>query len=343
MRLPPIFLFAAATLLPLALLWLEVFVVGPFGLLALIVLTLVAGLVDHLSPQMTRQNHPTAQGRTPKLRAAHILQWVLGIGHLGLILALPFMVQQAGGASVIFTLALASFAGQITHPNAHELIHQAPRSSRRLGHSLYASLGMGHHASAHLLIHHPYVATEKDPNSAELGVGFWTYLPRAWWASFHGALRRETARHGGMTWRHPYLWHMAIAALFTIYAYAAAGLWGLMAYLIVATLFHIQVMLSDYIQHYGLRRRIGADGRPQPQSVHDSWNAPRPYSHKMLLAAPLHSDHHLNPSHSFVELTYATDHPRLPYSLPVMAALATLPPLWRRVMDPRVAKWAARK
>ena len=115
------------------------------------------------------------------------------------------------------------------------------------------------------------------------------------------------------------------------------------AYLWVAALFHIQVMISDYIQHYGLRRAIGADGRPAPQSAQDSWNAPRHFSTKMLLAAPLHSDHHLNPTRSYVELSYAPDHPCLPYSLPVMAALATVPPLWRRVMDPRAARWAARK
>ncbi len=202
---------------------------------------------------------------------------------------------------------------------------------------------MGHHASAHLLIHHPYVATDKDPNSPELGVGFWTYLPLAWWASFHGALRRETTRHGGVIWAHPYPWHMAIAALFAIYAYVMGGGLGVLAHLAAAALFHIQVMLSDYIQHYGLRRPIGPDGRPAPQSAQDSWNAPRPYSTKMLLAAPLHSDHHLHPSRSYIDLTHATGHPRLPYSLPVMAALATVPPLWRRVMDPRAAKWAARK
>ena len=63
----------------------------------------------------------------------------------------------------------------------------------------------------------------------------------------------------------------------------------------------------------------------------------------MLLAAPLHSDHHLNATRSYVELSYAPNHPRLPYSLPVMAALATVSPLWRRVMDPRAARWAARK
>ena len=124
-------------------------------------------------------------------------------GSVILLSSLPCLLWcNGGGAPLIFTLAFASFAGQITHPIAHELIHHPSRAARRLGHGLYASLGMGHHASAHLLIHHPYVATARDPNSPVLGVGFWAYLPRAWWGSFHGALARETVRRGGVTWAH---------------------------------------------------------------------------------------------------------------------------------------------
>ena len=43
MKLPPIVLFAGATLLPFGLLRLEVFARGPFGLFAPVVLTVVAG------------------------------------------------------------------------------------------------------------------------------------------------------------------------------------------------------------------------------------------------------------------------------------------------------------
>lgn len=32
----------------------------------------------------------------------------------------------------------------------------------------------------------------------------------------------------------------------------------------------------------------------------------------------------------------------LPHSLPVMAVIAPIPPLWWRVMDPRVAHWRGR-
>lgn len=52
--------------------------------------------------------------------------------------------------------------------------------------------------------------------------------------------------------------------------------------------------------------------RPSGVSAQDSWNAPRPFNTKMLLTAPLHSDHFLNPTRSYVELSYVADHTRLP-------------------------------
>ena len=60
----------------------------------------------------------------------------------------------------------------------------------------------------------------------------------------------------------------------------------------------------------------------------------------MMLNAPRHSDHHMHPSRAFpaLELTPGTM-PMLPRSLPVMAVLALVPPLWHRVMDRRVARW----
>ena len=74
--------------------------------------------------------------------------------------------------AVLLTLATGLFAGQVSHPAAHELIHAASRKLRRLGIFAYSSMLIGHHASAHRLVHHVHVATDLDPNSARGGEGF---------------------------------------------------------------------------------------------------------------------------------------------------------------------------
>jgi alkane 1-monooxygenase len=62
-----------------------------------------------------------------------------------------------------------------------------------------------------------------------------------------------------------------------------------------------------------------------------------------MLNAPRHSDHHMHPARSFPALELSAENmPILPHSLPVMACLALVPGLWRKVMDRRVAKWTTK-
>jgi alkane 1-monooxygenase len=49
-----------------------------------------------------------------------------------------------------------------------------------------------------------------------------------------------------------------------------------------------------------------------------------------------HSDHHANPLRRFQALRHFDEAPELPSGYASMIALALVPPLWRRVMDPRV-------
>ncbi|MCC5975527.1 MAG: alkane 1-monooxygenase, partial [Rubellimicrobium sp.] len=61
----------------------------------------------------------------------------------------------------------------------------------------------------------------------------------------------------------------------------------------------------------------------------------------LLINLQRHSDHHYKPDRRFPLLqTYGPeDAPQLPYGYPLMTALALVPPLWRRAMNPKVRKW----
>jgi alkane 1-monooxygenase len=56
----------------------------------------------------------------------------------------------------------------------------------------------------------------------------------------------------------------------------------------------------------------------------------------MMLNAPRNSDHHAHPARPYPALRLPPGAPMLPCSVPVMGALALWPPVWRRVMDPRL-------
>ena len=74
----------------------------------------------------------------------------------------------------------------------------------------------------------------------------------------------------------------------------------------------------------------------EPVGTQHSWNSPHYFSSALMLNATRHSDHHAHPARPYPALALPGDAPLLPRSLPVMATIALVPPLWRRLMDPRV-------
>jgi alkane 1-monooxygenase len=67
-----------------------------------------------------------------------------------------------------------------------------------------------------------------------------------------------------------------------------------------------------------------------------SWNSDHVVSNVFLYGLERHSDHHANPTRRFQTLRTFDEAPQLPSGYGTMIALALIPPLWRRVMDPRV-------
>jgi alkane 1-monooxygenase len=213
-----------------------------------------------------------------------------------------------------------------------------------LGKWVYISLLFGHHASAHTKVHHIHVATQDDPNSASLGQSIYHFLPRAWWGSFkagykaESSLRARKSASGQPTGAHPYVLYCCGAFLCLVSACIIGGFYGLFIYIGLASYANMQLLLSDYVQHYGLRRARLESGKYEPVDARHSWNSPHWFSSYVMLNAPKHSDHHAHPMKPYVALQITPDMPMLPRPLPAMATLALAPKLWRRVMDKRVAQ-----
>ncbi|MEZ5684885.1 MAG: alkane 1-monooxygenase [Paracoccaceae bacterium] len=295
--------------------------------------------------------------------AADGLSQLLAGLHFGLLALAVWAISGGSGLDAVsrvpLFLAFGLFFGQVSNSNAHELIHRADKRLFLFGKWVYISLLFGHHTSAHRHVHHRFAATPDDPNTAQLGESFWAFAPRAWAGSFIAGWEMERARRlprlqaeaalaqGPLArvrlWfaaRRPYADYLlggaAIALLVTLWF----GAGGLLAYLALCAHAQIQLLLSDYVQHYGLERAALGNGRYAPVDETHSWDAPHPVSSLWMLNAPRHSDHHAHPARPYPALrlgeTGAPGRPILPRSLPAMATLALFPRLWRRVMDKRV-------
>jgi alkane 1-monooxygenase len=273
------------------------------------------------------------------------LPYAVGILHFAALAALLWALQRGWqGTETLALMVAAGLAfGQSSNACAHELIHRPGKLARCLGTAIYCSLLNGQHVSAHLMVHHVHAGTAQDPNSARLGEGFYRFFLRASVEEFLAGLtaenrRRDTHARG----LHPFALYLGGAAATIALAAAIAGMAGVLGLLAVALHAQAQLMLSDYVQHYGLRRHARANGRLEPMGPQHCWNAPQSYSAAMMLSAPLHSDHHAHPQRPHHALRFDPEvMPALPYPMPVMAAAALVPPLWRHLMDARAKAWSA--
>ena len=341
-RPTPIALFAVASLTPLVLLGISLFGGGLWVAAALVYMTLFAAMLDQI--KATFIEDPDEGAEFPGTDALLV---VLAAGTLALMPAAVWAIAGDSGFSgwtrfgMFFGAGL--WIGQVANPTAHELIHRGHRGLFRLGALVYSVLLFGHHTSAHRLVHHRHAASADDPNTARSGEGYYAFLMRAWLGSFRKGLAAESAlrAQGNAKGVHPYLAYVGLAMICLGFGYAIAGWMGLVTWAALAFHGQSQLMLSDYVQHYGLTRARLPDGRLEPVGPRHSWNAPQWFSAAFMLNAPRHSDHHAHPARPYPALRLPTPvgAPRLPWPLPTACMIALLPPVWKRAMRPHLAPW----
>lgn len=237
-------------------------------------------------------------------------------------------------------------SGTIGINYSHELMHQKSKLERWLGDLLLASVLYSHFRSEHLRVHHLYVGTPRDPVTARYNEGFHRFFPRVLRECHVSAFKAEAAMlsRKGQPWWHrsnPYWRYAALQAGMLALALALGGWEGVGLFLLQAGVAIWQLELVNYIEHYGLTRRHLGSGRYEHVLPRHSWNASQTASNWILINLQRHSDHHYKPDRRFPLLqTYALDQaPQLPYGYPLMTMAAMIPPLWKRIMNPRVREW----
>lgn len=268
------------------------------------------------------------------------------------LFALVWYVAPATHLSTLEKLGLFFGVGVITGTiginYSHELMHQKPAIERWCADILLAMVLYGHFRSEHMLVHHRYVATPRDPVSARYNESFYRFYPRVLWQSLRSAWDAERAMlaRKGRAWTdlsNPFFKYIALQSAALGLAGLLGGWTGIGLFVMQAGVAVWQLELVNYIEHYGLTRKHMGGGKYEHVQPRHSWNAAHKASNWLLINLQRHSDHHYKPDRRFPVLqTYTeAEAPQLPYGYPIMTMAAMLPPLWRRIMNPRVAKWRA--
>jgi alkane 1-monooxygenase len=129
------------------------------------------------------------------------------------------------------------------------------------------------------------------------------------------------------------LWFAIEAA---IVAGVAAFSWRALGFFLAQAMLAILLLESfNYVAHYGLVRRRRPDGRLEPLSPRHSWNSVRRMNNASLFNMGRHADHHRFSARPYNELEVLEGGARLPCGYAGVILMALIPPLWRKVMDPR--------
>ena len=264
------------------------------------------------------------------------------IQYAGLVFAC--FMWASGDLTVVESIGLAltmGVVGGIAINTAHELGHKRASSEKWLSRVALAQTGYGHFFIEHNRGHHVRVATPEDPASSRLGESFWAFLPRTVAGSLASAWGIEATRLDRLGKSH---WsvHNDVLSAWAM----TVGLFGGLAvvfgpvvlpYLLVQAVIGFSLLeVVNYLEHYGLRRQKREDGRYERCRPEHSWNSNNVASNVLLYHLQRHSDHHANPTRRYQALRHVEEAPQLPTGYAGMIVLAWFPPLWRRVMDPRL-------
>lgn len=214
---------------------------------------------------------------------------------------------------------------------AHELGHRTKWHEKLMAKSLLMTSLYMHFFIEHNKGHHRHVSTPRDPASARSGEALYPFIVRSVIGSIRSAWKLD---------RKEFCIFFAVEVLLLVGIALVFGAPTLLAFVMAAGFGIFLLESVNYIEHYGLVRKLNPSGRYEKVTPIHSWNSDHILGRGMLFNLSRHSDHHANANKKYQYLDSYPDSPQMPTGYPGMILLALVPPLWFRIMDAKVAKLA---
>lgn len=223
----------------------------------------------------------------------------------------------------------------------HELGHRSTRFETTISKLLYLPSHYIHFFIEHNRGHHKNVSTPLDPATAKKNQSLYSFWIQSVTGGYKGAWsiennRLKTEGKALKSWNNQMV-------RFTIYQVAYWAILYTITTPFIASLVLISGVISfllletiNYVEHYGLQRKLLPSGRYERVQARHSWNANYPFGRILLYELTRHSDHHFIASKKYQILDHHEEAPELPYGYPMSVILSTIPPIWYKVMNDRI-------
>jgi alkane 1-monooxygenase len=254
-----------------------------------------------------------------------------------------------------FIISFSLVTGGIGITVAHELGHKKSVMERIYGKTLLMTVCYMHFYIEHNRGHHVLVATPEDPATARKDENFYRFWLRSVFGGYAQAwkLERESLKkknrkviglHNEMIRFafFPLLFCSVLTLFFSWYHNRFT--WEVPLFFFAQSFLAFTLLeLVNYVEHYGIMRKELSPGKFERVNPLHSWNASQLLSNFFLFQLQRHSDHHAFAHKRYQVLNHYDESPQLPFGYPTMIILATIPPVWFRMMNHRLERWQLEK
>jgi len=239
------------------------------------------------------------------------------------------------------TLGTGIIIGSFGINIAHELGHRTTSHEQFFAKALLLPALYMHFYIEHNRGHHKHVATPADPSSSRKGEPLYSFWLRTVSGTYIGAWRLEAERlrregKSALNFSNEMIWFQITQASYLVVIGLVFG-WTLIPYALAAGVFGFLLLETvNYIEHYGLSRKLLPSGRYERVLPKHSWNSNHELGRIILYELTRHSDHHFKADRKYQILRYIEESPQLPYGYPASMLIAMVPPIWFKLMDKRI-------
>ncbi|MDF1737289.1 MAG: alkane 1-monooxygenase [Minwuia sp.] len=310
--------------------------------LPLLLLFGVAPVADHLIGRDYRNLAPDAARKlTADPYYRRLMHAIVPSYALGLLAACALFARAdfSPVQGLLFTVGIA-YVHSLLVLVAHELGHARAGRDRLLARLALALIGYGHFGVEHNVNHHLKVATRDDPASSRYGESIYRFALREIPGTLRGAIaveRRRLQRRGQRWWNtgNELLGNWAMTLVLVTVLVVLFGPVILPFFVLHGLVAWFSITMANYTAHYGLHRRM-TDGKREACGPQHSWSSGFLFSNLLFFNLQRHSDHHANAQRPFQSLSYIENTPELPAGIPGLFCMMLIPPLWFRIMNPRL-------
>jgi len=224
---------------------------------------------------------------------------------------------------------------------AHELGHRSTAYEQAMAKLLLLPNLYMHFIVEHNRGHHRYVSTPLDPATARYGENLYFFWIRSTVTGYFSAWRIEAERlvkagKNVISVHNQMIVFTLLQLLYLALIFALCGPTGFFFAVAIAVMGFLLLESINYVEHYGLVRKMTGQGRYEKVTEMHSWESNHDLGRIFLYELTRHAHHHSKASVKYQLLDHTPDSPQMPTGYPGMIIMALIPPLFYWVVNPRV-------